>query len=232
MHFHHGRKDSQFIKPRTNEWQLKKVYVIWVATRVTKGLFGNMAPRPRCALGLQLPCLVHLANLKVCSAWDIKHLGPGPRKTKEGFVSFQPGSLKPHARGGLTSRPSRLSPTAPSLTPSPTTPSRTRPPHRMVNSPTLCHPAPCRGQASEFASQGSISGAPLAVMSTGPIFQEVAGKFDLWRSRRWRSGFKSDTIRTLQPLHHSSVGYQPSTTWLTLPRRFFLQVNRRAQVRR
>ena len=50
------------------------------------------------------------------------------------------------------------------------------------------------------------------VMSTGPIFREVAGKFDLWRSRRWRSGFKSDAIRTLQPLHHCSVGYQPSTT--------------------
>ena len=51
-----------------------------------------------------------------------------------------------------------------------------------------------------------------SMMSTGPIFREVAGKFDLWRSRRWRSGFKSDTIRTLQPLHHCSVGYQPSTT--------------------
>ena len=50
------------------------------------------------------------------------------------------------------------------------------------------------------------------LMSTGPIFREVAGKFDLWRSRRWRSGFKSDAIRTLQPLHHCSVGYQPSTT--------------------
>jgi hypothetical protein len=52
----------------------------------------------------------------------------------------------------------------------------------------------------------------MKVMSTGPIFREVAGKFDLWRSRRWRSGFKSDTIRTLQTLHHYSVGYQPSTT--------------------
>jgi hypothetical protein len=52
------------------------------------------------------------------------------------------------------------------------------------------------------------------LMNTGPIFREVTGKFDLWRSRRWRSGFKSDTIRTLQPLHHCSVGYQPSTTWL------------------
>jgi len=70
------------------------------------------------------------------------------------------------------------------------------------------------------------------LMSTGPIFREVAGKFDLWRSRRWRSGFKSDTIRTLQPLHHCSVGYQPSTTWLTSPRRLFLQANRRAQARR
>ena len=53
---------------------------------------------------------------------------------------------------------------------------------------------------------------PRTMMGTGPIFREVAGKFDLWRSRRWRSGFKSDAIRTLQPLHHCSVGYQPSTT--------------------
>jgi hypothetical protein len=52
----------------------------------------------------------------------------------------------------------------------------------------------------------------IPMMSTGLIFQEVTGKFDLWRSRRWRSGFKSDTIQTLQPLHHCSVGYQPSTT--------------------
>jgi hypothetical protein len=50
------------------------------------------------------------------------------------------------------------------------------------------------------------------LMSTGPIFREVTGKFNLWRSQRWRSSFKSDTIRTLQPLHHCSVGYQPSTT--------------------
>jgi hypothetical protein len=50
------------------------------------------------------------------------------------------------------------------------------------------------------------------VMSIGPIFREVAGKFDLWRSRCWRSGFKSDTIQTLQPLHHCSISYQPRTT--------------------
>ena len=50
------------------------------------------------------------------------------------------------------------------------------------------------------------------LMSTGPIFREVAGKFDLCRSRCWRFGFKSDAIRTLQPLHHCSIGYQPSTT--------------------
>jgi hypothetical protein len=50
------------------------------------------------------------------------------------------------------------------------------------------------------------------LMNTGPIFRQVTGKFDLWRTRRWRSGFKSDTIRTLQSIHHCSVGYQPSTT--------------------
>ena len=26
---------------------------------------------------------------------------------------------------------------------------------------------------------------------SGPIFWEIIGKFDLWRTRRWRSGFKS-----------------------------------------
>ena len=57
-----------------------------------------------------------------------------------------------------------------------------------------------------------IASFKRGLMRTGPIFREVAGKFDLWRSRRWRSGFKSDAIRTLQPLHHCSVGYQPSTT--------------------
>ena len=41
-------------------------------------------------------------------------------------------------------------------------------------------------------------------MSIGPIFREVAGKFDLWRSRRWRSGFKSDAI-------HIMLGARPST---------------------
>ena len=39
-------------------------------------------------------------------------------------------------------------------------------------------------------------------------------------------------IRSLQPLHHRSIGYQPSTTWLTSPRRLFLQANRRTQARK
>ena len=70
-----------------------------------------------------------------------------------------------------------------------------------------------------------------SLMTTGPIFREVTGKFDLWRSRHWQSDFKSDMIWTLQPLQHCSVGYQPSKTWLTLLRRLFLQVNRRTQAR-
>jgi hypothetical protein len=47
--------------------------------------------------------------------------------------------------------------------------------------------------------------AVVSLMNTGPIFREVTGKFDLWRSRRWRSGFKSDTIQTLQPLHQAQL---------------------------
>ena len=62
------------------------------------------------------------------------------------------------------------------------------------------------------SSEEDEAWARVDLMSTGPIFREVAGKFDMWRSRRWRSGFKSDAIRTLQPLHHCSIGYQPSTT--------------------
>jgi hypothetical protein len=85
-------------------------------------------------------------------------------------------------------------------------------------------------QGLRFIPPGYITRCRL--MNTGPIFCEVTGKFDLWRSWRWRSSFKSDTIRTLQSLHHYSVGYQPSTTWLTSPRRLFLQANRRAQARR
>ena len=44
------------------------------------------------------------------------------------------------------------------------------------------------------------------LMSTGPIFREVAGKFDLWRSRRWRSGFKSDTDRNSDDMSAESEG--------------------------
>jgi len=61
---------------------------------------------------------------------------------------------------------------------------------------------------------------------------EVNGKFNLWRSQCWRPGFKSDTIRTLQPLLHCFFGYQPSTTSWTLPRRLFLQANQITQARR
>ena len=39
-------------------------------------------------------------------------------------------------------------------------------------------------------------------------------------------------IRCLQPLHRCSIGYQPRTTWLTSPRRLFLQANRRTQARK
>ena len=39
-------------------------------------------------------------------------------------------------------------------------------------------------------------------------------------------------IRSLQLLHHRSVGYQPSTTWSTSPRRLFLQANWITQARK
>jgi hypothetical protein len=66
----------------------------------------------------------------------------------------------------------------------------------------------------------------------GPIFREVGinsiggvSMLAIWLSNQtW--------FKVLQSLHRYSVGYQPRTTWLTLPRRFFLQANRRTQARK
>jgi len=43
-----------------------------------------------------------------------------------------------------------------------------------------------------YSSWGSWSEIDMSAWwEYGPIFREVIGKFDLWRTRRWRSGFKS-----------------------------------------
>jgi hypothetical protein len=61
----------------------------------------------------------------------------------------------------------------------------------------------------------------VVIRGVGPIF--------------WDVGVNSnggDMIQTLQPLYHCSVGYQPSTTWLTSPPRLSLQTNHRIKARK
>ena len=66
----------------------------------------------------------------------------------------------------------------------------------------------------------------------GPIFREV-GVNSIDRVCDVGNPASNQTrIRSLQLLHHRSVGYQPRTTWLTSPRRVFLQANRRTQARK
>ena len=66
----------------------------------------------------------------------------------------------------------------------------------------------------------------------GPIFREVGVNL-IGGVRDVGDPTSNQTqIRSLQPLHHRSVGYHPSATWLTSPRRLFLQANRRTQARR
>ena len=66
----------------------------------------------------------------------------------------------------------------------------------------------------------------------GPIFPEV-GVNSISGVRDVGDPTSNQTrIRSLQPLHHRSVLYQPSTTWLCSPWRFFLQANQRTQARR
>ena len=65
-----------------------------------------------------------------------------------------------------------------------------------------------------------------------PIFREV-GVNSIGRVCDVGDPASNQTrIRSLQPLHHRSVGYQSRITWLASPRRLFLQANRRIQTRK
>ena len=79
-------------------------------------------------------------------------------------------------------------------------------------------------------------GQPISFDTTwcrlGPIFREV-GVNSIDRVCDIGDPASNQTrIQSLQLLHHRSVGYQPRTTWLTSPRRLFLQANRRTQARK
>jgi hypothetical protein len=70
------------------------------------------------------------------------------------------------------------------------------------------------------------------LMRTRPDLPRGKGTFDWWRLDVGDPASNQTRFEVLQPLHHCSVGYQPSTTWLTSPRRLFLQANRRTQARK
>ena len=73
---------------------------------------------------------------------------------------------------------------------------------------------------------------PRILMRTRLDLPRGKGTFDWWRLDVGYPASNQTRFEVLQPSHHCSVGYQPSTTWLTSPRRFFLQVNRRTQARK
>jgi hypothetical protein len=50
-------------------------------------------------------------------------------------------------------------------------------------------------EALAFLAAEGAMGRERRLTNAGLIFREVTGKFDVWRTRCWRSGFKSDTIR-------------------------------------
>ena len=72
----------------------------------------------------------------------------------------------------------------------------------------------------------------VQVIKNRPDLPRGRGNFDWWRLDVGDPASNQTRIWNLQPLHHCSIGYQLSTTWLTSPRRHFLRANRRTQARK